>query len=63
MEKYNNYDKVLNSIVNKKSEATEEEKQLLDDLEKVVKTYRANNMIESIVESNQMLHRCILGMM
>ena len=53
MEKYNNYDKVLNSIVNKKSQATEEEKQLLDDLEKVVKTYRANNMIKNIVENNQ----------
>ena len=53
MEKYNNYDKVLNAIVDKKSQATEEEKQLLDDLEKVVKEYRANNMIESIVENNQ----------
>ena len=31
MEKYNNYDKVLNAIVDKKSQATEEEKQLLDD--------------------------------
>ncbi len=59
MEKYNKYDKVLNSIVDKKSQATKEEKQLLDELEKVVKEYKSNQMIGNIVEGNQKVNELL----